>query len=55
MLVKIPHPAMGQWQVNLRGEAGDTVDVTMVYNASMSVLLESGARAILKGGRHDPV
>ena len=44
MLVKIPHPAMGQWQVNLRGEAGDTVDVTMVYNASMSVLLESGNR-----------
>ena len=42
MLVKIPHPAMGQWNVSLKGEAGDTVDITMVYNASMSVLLESG-------------
>ena len=44
MLVKIPHPSLGQWRVSLKGEAGDTVDVTMVYNASMSVMLESGNR-----------
>ena len=40
-LVKIPHPAMGVWNVSLKGNAADTVDITMVYNASMSVALTS--------------
>ena len=39
ILVKIPRPASGEWRVRLRGEPGDTVDITMVYNASMSVHL----------------
>lgn len=41
ILVKIPNPAVGEWRVGLTGEAEDWVDVTMVYNASISVALES--------------
>ena len=40
ILVKIPAPAVGEWQVRLVGEPEDWVDVTMVYNASMSVSLD---------------
>ena len=40
ILVKIPAPAVGEWQVRLAGEPEDWVDVTMVYNASMSVALD---------------
>ncbi len=40
ILVKIPDPMVGEWQVRLAGEPEDWVDVTMVYNASMSVSLE---------------
>ena len=45
LLVKIPRPTIGRWVVSLRGKPGDTADITMVYNASMSVELTSeGAR-----------
>ena len=38
-LVKIPEPMMGNWKVRLKGAPNDTVDITMVYNASMSAML----------------
>ncbi len=41
MLAKIPHPTLGVWNVSLKGDPGDTVDITMVFNASMSVSLEA--------------
>ena len=40
ILVKIPNPAVGEWRVNLTGEPEDWVDVTMVYNASMSISID---------------
>ncbi len=42
-LVKIPYPAMGVWNVSLKGAPGDTVDITMVYNASMSAVLRGSS------------
>ena len=42
-LIKIPGPLSGQWRVTLRGNPGDSVDVCMIYNASMSVALGSDA------------
>jgi len=41
ILVKIPTPAVGEWRVSLTGEPEDWVDVTMVYNASMSISIAS--------------
>jgi len=41
ILVKIPGPAVGEWRVSLTGEPEDWVDVTMVYNASMSISVDS--------------
>ena len=40
ILVKIPNPAVGEWRVNLTGEPEDWVDVTMVYNASMTISID---------------
>ena len=42
-LVKIPEPVSGQWRVALRGTPGDSVDVCMIYNASMNISLSSDA------------
>ncbi len=42
-LVKIPEPVSGQWRVALRGTPGDSVDVCMIYNASMNIALSSDA------------
>ena len=42
-LIKIPEPMSGRWRVALRGTPGDSVDICMIYNASMSVALGSDA------------
>ena len=39
LLVKIPEPAAGEWKAVLSGNPGDSIDVCMIYNASMSVAL----------------
>ncbi len=39
LLVKIPAPAAGDWTVNLRGEPGDSIDVCLIYNSSVSAML----------------
>ena len=39
LLVKIPKPAAGDWTVNLRGEPGDSIDVCLIYNSSVSATL----------------
>ena len=39
LLAKIPEPAAGEWKVALSGNPGDSIDVCMIYNASMSVAL----------------
>ena len=41
LLLKIPEPQAGEWEITLKGNPGDTVDVCMIYNASMSVSLIS--------------
>ena len=43
VLIKIPEPAPGEWRVALKGEPGDSIDICMIYNASMSVTLRSEA------------
>ena len=43
LLLKIPEPQTGEWEITLKGNPGDTVDVCMIYNASMSVSLISEA------------
>ena len=43
LLLKIPEPQAGEWEITLKGNPGDTVDVCMIYNASMSVSLISEA------------
>ena len=43
LLLKIPEPQAGEWGITLKGNPGDTVDVCMIYNASMSVSLISEA------------
>ena len=39
LLAKIPEPAAGEWKVALNGNPGDSIDICMIYNASMSVAL----------------
>lgn len=39
LLAKIPEPAAGEWKVALSGNPGDSIDICMIYNASMSVAL----------------
>ena len=41
LLVKIPDPMPGKWDITLSGNPGDSIDVCMIYNASLSVALES--------------
>lgn len=38
-LIKIPAPMAGMWRVHLEGVPHDTVDISMLYNASMNVQL----------------
>lgn len=44
-LVKIPAPDLGIWDVRLKGQSEDWVDVTMVCNASLQVTLDGEAPA----------
>lgn len=39
ILVKIPHPMTGKWNVRLKGDPNDTVDISLIYNASMTITL----------------
>ena len=39
LLVKLPLPAPGTWNVDLTGEPGDSIDVCIIYNASLSAAL----------------
>ena len=51
-LIKVPNPTAGKWDVTLKGEPGDSVDVCLIYNASMSVALSGepagGAYEVLR-------
>ena len=40
-LIKLPSPTPGMWEIHLEGEANGDVDVSMLYNYSMSVELSS--------------
>ncbi len=42
ILIKIPQPEVGNWNVRVKGDPYDTVDITMVFNASLSVELNGG-------------
>ena len=39
ILIKIPHPMTGKWNVRLKGDSNDTVDISLIYNASMTIAL----------------
>ena len=39
LLIKVPRPAAGKWNVSLLGEPGDSIDVCIIYNASLSAAL----------------
>ena len=37
IIVKIPQPTSGRWRVELRGQSGDTVDVSKIFNSSLTL------------------